>query len=1064
MTIYTRITEETITAAKRPPANPPLINGMVNNLALGYQNDATTILNYLRRKQFSFAYRYIYDDNEKSNFSAFSEVPVPVNDELLSVSFTSNRGANNLIRLGLNSGSELVRHIEVVVKVNALGAWESLETIDKQQELIGNNVDFIYEFRNDRGLTPIDQATVTLGNNFIPQLADAQEFLPTNELCYGGVTEGFDNIETDITLTAVGLTKEDTGRSNIARYLTDYRIIHWINIELPTAPPPEIQSFNFRLQLANGNVHNITIEQSAINTYPDDLKSAILRALNSVGFASDNNGTVMQPDDDILTEWDIRDGSFTAFDPGRDFNPYEGVGGHEVDGRFLHFINYINWAESKNDLLTGGAEADSYFPNIIDRVVDSAVLSYNLDTPTPILPTPVSSFGNGRYEAGIIYEDGYGRSSFVQTNPEAEITIDTSQLFTSTDIARRPVVVDMRVRHLPPSWARYWRPVVTKNLSETIVGQWVVDHSYVQELTDRNILGFSFSSSLLESKQITGAESYGSYTYQPGDLVRVVGRLTDTLNTRHRSRLFTIINDEFTVRQTRQVQVFNQTTEAFVTTTENALDENGVQLYNQVFQTLLVDYTEEYEPQQSEHLISSRSIIEIVRPIREIENKLFFQIGKTFEIGSPGTSNAFHMGELTHQDPLNPITTPAIVRLNKGGKYTRTRLDAAKGIDFPVLDDNVSDIYTSNADSLGKVYVENVDAERRKFNLLRHSGKYFDNTAINNLNAFDSGDYQTVDDKFGPITGIIQVGDALKVYQHRKPTSVYIGKSFIKQGDGTDQVMTVDRTFGVVNPSELDYGCVFPESILRNERYVYYYDIYSGSFLRDAPNGIEPISGYLMDGYFKAKSKALLESGISNVRVYTGYDDENHLVLVSFVDSINSTNNETIAFHEPSNRWITFFSFIPDYYGRLGNQLFTTKGQSLYRHNSDTSNRCTFYGTKYSRRFKVFANVDPNLVKTFMSMSIQTNRNGWSAPDIRIDPTATYSRGMVSRLNSNKFIYEEGIGHATFMRNMLTKSSSLDVLQLANGDQLKGEVMEILMEENNNDKTVLYEIDINFTK
>jgi hypothetical protein len=88
---------------------------------------------------------------------------------------------------------------------------------------------------------------------------------------------------------------------------------------------------------------------------------------------------------------------------------------------------------------------------------------------------------------------------------------------------------------------------------------------------------------------------------------------------------------------------------------------------------------------------------------------------------------------------------------------------------------------------------------------------------------------------------------------------------------------------------------------------------------RDSANGIFPISGryadaggdmdYKMSSYFKAKAKALLESGVNNVKVLSVWDEEYKLFYLSFHDSVNEDNNETIVFHEPSNKWLCFAKF-----------------------------------------------------------------------------------------------------------------------------------------------------------
>jgi len=96
-------------------------------------------------------------------------------------------------------------------------------------------------------------------------------------------------------------------------------------------------------------------------------------------------------------------------------------------------------------------------------------------------------------------------------------------------------------------------------------------------------------------------------------------------------------------------------------------------------------------------------------------------------------------------------------------------------------------------------------------------------------------------------------------------------------------------------------------------------------------------------------------------------------------------------------------------------------------------------------------------------MSMFSNNNGWSASEIIVEANSTYPRGMFSRLKSGKFVYEEGVAHADFMSNMLTRNDTLDPIQLAQGDQLRGEVVGVLLEESNDETTTLYEVDVKFS-
>ena len=170
---------------------------------------------------------------------------------------------------------------------------------------------------------------------------------------------------------------------------------------------------------------------------------------------------------------------------------------------------------------------------------------------------------------------------------------------------------------------------------------------------------------------------------------------------------------------------------------------------------------------------------------------------------------------------------------------------------------------------------------------------------------------------FGAVMRIIEIGDTLKIYQRKKPSSVPIGRTqyFDAAGNANVEVQS-DRVFGAVNYSNTDYGTEFPESISLNNRYVYGFDIYNGVMWRDAPNGLFPISGkfqsvdgggdYKMETYFKDKAKALLVSGIEGVDVHTVWDERHQNLYVIFKDIVTSANNDAVVFHEPSNRWICF--------------------------------------------------------------------------------------------------------------------------------------------------------------
>jgi hypothetical protein len=157
----------------------------------------------------------------------------------------------------------------------------------------------------------------------------------------------------------------------------------------------------------------------------------------------------------------------------------------------------------------------------------------------------------------------------------------------------------------------------------------------------------------------------------------------------------------------------------------------------------------------------------------------------------------------------------------------------------------------------------------------------------------------------------------LRVYQEDRTTAVWIGRSETIDTSGQPTLSRSTSVLGSQRELALEYGTLNPESVTKTDKYIYGFDVQNGVFWRDSVNGLYPISGketvtgndYKMEHYFYDKSKALLESGTSNVDVITEWDGKYKLLFVTFKDGNTSGNSETLAFHEPTNRWYAFYDF-----------------------------------------------------------------------------------------------------------------------------------------------------------
>ena len=114
---------------------------------------------------------------------------------------------------------------------------------------------------------------------------------------------------------------------------------------------------------------------------------------------------------------------------------------------------------------------------------------------------------------------------------------------------------------------------------------------------------------------------------------------------------------------------------------------------------------------------------------------------------------------------------------------------------------------------------------------------------------------------------------------------------------------------------------------------------------------------------------------------------------------------KTVAFHEPSNQWVSFYTFEPEVYAKVNSSLFTASGGTVYEHNTNNTYN-TFYGTFGDSELTFFANAEPSLVKFFNAISLEG--------DAAWDATSTSSLGLESYIDASSFQEKEGFWYEGF--------------------------------------------------
>lgn len=124
----------------------------------------------------------------------------------------------------------------------------------------------------------------------------------------------------------------------------------------------------------------------------------------------------------------------------------------------------------------------------------------------------------------------------------------------------------------------------------------------------------------------------------------------------------------------------------------------------------------------------------------------------------------------------------------------------------------------------------------------------------------------------------------------------------------------------------------------------------------------------------------------------------------------------TIAYSNKYDIWTTRYSFEPTCYAHVGNTLLSSKdqtdgaGNGLYKHDSNPL-RCVFYDVGEGCSLEVASNQDPSAIKSFNSISLETNISDWSASVFSNDEYDDRNR-QESDIAAGKFVTREGFQYA----------------------------------------------------
>lgn len=1016
---------------KKPPVFSPDIlknqsfNGI--NFDEGYGKDITKEINLLRGYLFQFAYRYVYDDYEKSVWSPISEVGLPNGQEIPIAVFSPDVQECNVIGFKLNTGRPNIIRLEIAMRqTNDFGTLERsnfflIDRIDrydedKQLRLDVNGVPILpfdttynYLFYNNNANETLDNADQIRLFDYVPQVCHTQKVVHNNRLVDGNITEGYNNLDIDVNLALrYGTPMEVIDKP--PTYLTVNLLGGTPEYFIPNDGQP-YDVYEFTIDRVNGAIYTIQVNVGSHNPIIIDVNMTDQDANTTTWF-----WVLKERFRTALLKKSVNITQIYNFDSQSGSNVYL-----KLDLETTAYQNkfYIVRAGYKNH--------PAGIKGLVQIVYPDWQLSNGWQVKFLWKQNPVNNFAtslktNVEENIGLVYYDRANRSGGTQVSETTSKFVPMLIMGVNYTQSKN---FDININHTPPDWATHYQIVYAKNK----ITKFVQSISHVTQKSD-GTLGFDVNAIITNTRVLNPKDITENWVWAKGDRLRVLGK----------------VQNGQIIQPTKIVDV------EIVSEEETTSD-------------LITDFFD-FPTLTGMPTTTANIVVEVYRMLQDnIDNDLYWEVSEEFEIGDAHLPTRYHKG--TSQDQTSVL--PAIINSIFSDIYIRIRYQyvSTNIVTFVCECDSVSDYYSSKLINIGRINTVIKDGKRQELKgALRFSHNFIDNSQINGLSRNDYDNIVYMPDKFNGIIDLEEVGYVLKVLQRNNITSIDIGRITTAEADGSSNVVLSGNALGTIRPSTQPYGCWHSESVCSTSRDMYFWDAKNNKVIKDSPNGMEAISDRGVNLIFRDVTKDF--NGIYNYNCYSTYDSKLNYVIFSFVGKLSSSNDFTIAYHEPSNTWKTYFSFIPENMFCINNVFFTFKDGQLYTH--DNPEKCIFYGNPipYPMIIDVIFNPNYNFVKEFKAIEISSNINKynaatpdecWSMPLIEVPPSTIYPKGQLSRLKSSKWKTIEGLMYSEFLRDMETPNNQN---KLISGNQLRGAVIQTTLRINTNQKAILQFVTLTF--
>ena len=553
-----------------------------------YENDTTITINNLRNKLFQFCYRYVYDNNEKSVWSSKSIVPLP---QQPSLSLTDNTASNNArISVNFSTGGPDIKAIEISFRETTNGItsdWYLIKSFDKDSLVIADYDIYNFKFYNDSIYEQLDIIETTQLQDWVPQRANASELANGNVLLYAGILEGYDK-----TKMSLGVS-QTTGET--AFYYEQAGLLFFATVNGNDSGRGTVMNIYLYGTGTNGLDGNVTTLNNATGGY----------YINSF---SSNLAT------DLSVSYSISTIAST------------------------HTVSSILNGISAAMVLKGYTQVGAIVGNKLTMSFASGfVLTSSAFKTFPILDASNTKFANvwdSGYQYAIQYFDAQGRTIGAQSSAGAIINTPQRDL---TNVGFPQIYLTIFNR--PPLYATYYQVLRSNNTTYNKRLCWVSGSAYaglLNSLDNTRFLYIGIDNIAEYNESISSTQNVVSYNYTDGDRIRFIRRYDIDNIAVNLPQQF-----DYEIVGTVATFQYNITYPVPVIADNNTYTANGNFLkirYPNDDIGVNFQFPGTADWQHYEILLYNYSTN------ASAEQRFFYEFGKQYGIGNPGTDTRFHFG------------------------------------------------------------------------------------------------------------------------------------------------------------------------------------------------------------------------------------------------------------------------------------------------------------------------------------------------------------------------------------------------------------------------------------